>query len=36
MTALYTNGKYKVFNRSNYEEKTLPYESLSEVYTNGW
>ena len=35
MTALYINGKYMVFNRFNSEEKTLPYESLSEVYTNG-
>ena len=36
MTALYTNGKYKVFNRFNDEKKVLPYGSLSEVYTNGW
>ena len=35
MTALYTNGEYKVFNRFNDKDYIFPYKSLNEAYANG-
>lgn len=36
MAALYTDGEYWVFNRSNKNASHVPYSSLDEAFSNGW